>query len=98
MAVGYPKNKESIDNWAGRLALSVNSNFRQGVQFKAELDLLTDANLTAMGYTSTEVAQLRTFAADMVQLNNIWTGGLALLVVKNFQANARALWGVPGDM
>jgi hypothetical protein len=97
MAVGYPKNKESIDGIVGELALSVNRNFRRAVQLKTELDAYTDQQLTNAGYTAGEVTVLRTLVADLTQLNNLYTGAATLGSVKDFRASLRPLWGVLGD-
>lgn len=97
MAIGYPKNKESVDNVVGELAQSINRNFRRAVQLKAELDSFTDGQLTAAGYTAGEVTALRTLAADLVQLNSIYTGSATLPAVKDFRPSLRPVWGVLGD-
>jgi hypothetical protein len=97
MAVGYPKNKESIDGIVGELSQAINRNFRRAVQLKTELDAYTDAQLTGAGYTAGEVAVLRTLVADLNQLNNLYTGAATLGSVKDFRASLRPLWGVLGD-
>ncbi|WP_027930700.1 hypothetical protein [Amycolatopsis thermoflava] len=97
MAVGYPKNKDSIDSILGELAQSVNRNFRRASQLKTELDAYTDTALTNAGYTAGEVTAIHTFAADLLQLSNIYTGSAALASAKDFRASLRPLWGVLGD-
>lgn len=97
MSVGYPKNKESIDGIVGELALAINRNFRRAVQLKTELDAYTDQQLTTAGYTAGEVAALRAMAADLNQLNTIYTGAATLGTAKDFRASLRPLWGVLGD-
>ena len=97
MAVGYPKNKESIDGIVGELSQAINRNFRRAVQLKTELDAYTDGQLTAAGYTAGEVTILRTLVTDLNQLNNIYTGAATLGAVKDFRASLRPLWGVLGD-
>lgn len=97
MAVGYPKNKDSVDSIVGELAQSINRNFRRAVQFKTELDSFTDQQLTAAGYTAGEVTALRNLATDLVQLNNIYTGSATLGAAKDFRTSLRPLWGVLGD-
>lgn len=97
MAVGYPKNKESIDGIVGELSLSINRNFRRAVQLKTELDAYTDQQLTTAGYTAGEVTVLRTLVTDLTQLNNLYTGAATLGVAKDFRVSLRPLWGVLGD-
>lgn len=94
---GYPKNKDSIDGIVGDLAVAVNRNFRKAAQFKTELDAYTDTQLTNAGYTAGEVTQLRTFAADLLQLSNIYSGAVNLASVKDFRTSLRPVWGVLGD-
>jgi hypothetical protein len=97
MSVGYPKNKDSIDGIVGELSQAVNRNFRRAVQLKTELDAYTDGQLTGAGYTTPEVAVLRTLVTDLNQLNNIYTGAATLGSVKDFRTSLRPLWGVLGD-
>lgn len=97
MSVGYPKNKESIDGIVGELAVSINRDFRRAVQLKVELDAYTDQALTNAGYAANEVTALRSFVADLSQLNNIYIGAAALASAKDFRPSLRAMWGVLGD-
>ena len=97
MAIGYPKNKASIDSIVGGLAQSVNQNFRRAVQLKAELDSYPDGALTSLGYTSGEVTTLRTMAADLVQLSQVYEGDLVLGAAKDFRDSLRPVWGILGD-
>lgn len=97
MAAGYPKNKDSIDSLFGELAQSTNRNMRRATQLKTELDAYTDPQLTTIGYSAPEIAQLRAMAADLLQLNSIYTGAATLGSVKDFRVSLRPLWGVLGD-
>lgn len=97
MAIGYPKNKDSVDNVVGELAQSINRNFRRAAQLKTELDSFTDPQLESLGYTPAEVTNLRAFATDVVQLNGIYTGAATLGAVKDFRVSLRRVWGVLGD-
>lgn len=98
MAVGYPKNKDSVDSIVGELAQSINRNFRRAQQLKTELDAFNDTQLqNGLGYTAGEVTQLRAFTADLVQLNSIYTGSANLSVAKDFRTTCRPMWGILGD-
>lgn len=97
MAVGYPKNKESIDGIVGELAQSINRNFRRAVQLKTELDAYTDIQLTNLTYTAGEVTVLRTLTTDLALLNNVYVGSVTLGSAKDFRVSLRPLWGVLGD-
>ena len=97
MAIGYPKDKSSIDGVLGDVAQSLNRTLRRAIQLGTELSAYSDATLTAVGYSAGEVATLRAFVTDMTQLNNIYTGAATLGSVKDFRTNVRPLWGVLGD-
>lgn len=94
---GYPKDKNSIDNIMGELSQSVNRNFRRASQLKTELDAYTDTQLTNAGYSAAEVTAIRTFATDLLQLSNIYSGSVNLVSAKDFRVSLRPLWGVLGD-
>lgn len=98
MSVGFPKNPAAVDAIVGELAVSINRNFRRAAELKIELDSFTDNQLTTAGYTSAEVAILRTLATDLAQLNNIYTGAATLATAKDFRTSLRPVWGVLGDM
>lgn len=97
MAIGYPKNKDSLDNVVGNLAQTINQSMRRAVQLKTELDSFNDAALTGAGYTTGEVTTLRTLVNDLVQLNNIYTGAASLSSAKDFRSSLRPVWGILGD-
>jgi hypothetical protein len=97
MAIGYPKDKSSIDGMLGDIALNLNRAFRRAVQLGTELTAYTDAQLTTAGYSAGEVATLRTMVTDLNQLNGIYTGTAALGSAKDFRTNIRPMWGVLGD-
>jgi hypothetical protein len=86
---GYPKDKNSIDNIMGELSQSVNRNFRRASQLKTELDAYTDTQLTNAGYSAGEVTAIRTFATDLLQLSNIYSGSVNLVSVKDFRVSLR---------
>jgi len=97
MAIGYPKDKASIDGVLGDVAQSFQRTFRRAIQLGTELNAYTDAQLTGAGYSAGEVTALRTFVTDTTQLNNIYSGAATLGSVKDFRASLRPLWGVLGD-
>lgn len=97
MAIGYPKDKNSIDSIVGEISSGFQRAFRRSGQLNVELTAYTDAQLTTAGYTAGEVATLRAMVTDMTQLNNIYTGAATLGTAKDFRTNLRPLWGVLGD-
>lgn len=94
MSLGYPVNKNDVDGKAGQLALTLRGNFDAIRNFKIWLDTKVDADLTALGYTGSEVATLRSAAADMDQLRQIYEGLATLGVAKDFRAFTKLLTGV----
>lgn len=97
MAIGYSKDKASIDGVLGDVAQSLNRTFRRAIQLGTELSAYSDTQLTGAGYSAGEVTTLRNFVTDMTQLNNIYTGAATLGSAKDFRTNVRPLWGVLGD-
>lgn len=98
MAVGFPKNKAAVDSFVGEISVSINRDFRRAQQFKIELDSVTDAQLTAAGYTAGEITTLRTLATDLELLADIYTGAANLALAKDFRPSLRPVWGVLGDL
>lgn len=94
MAVGFPTSKNDIDGRAGRIALDIRDGLAAAAGLKAWLDTQPDANLTALGYTTGEVAILKSAMADLNQLNSIYTGAANLATAKDFRTFAKLLLGV----
>lgn len=94
MAVGIQPDKAAVDNTAGSLARDLNNQFLRVQAFKAWLDGKPDAELIATyGYTSGEVATLKSAYADLDQLRTIYQGSANLATAKNFRTFADDLWG-----
>lgn len=70
MSVGLVVNKTSIDSTIGSLALQARQWAQAVTQFAVGAGALTDAQLIGMGYTQTEVDQLRAAAAPMITAKN----------------------------
>jgi hypothetical protein len=94
MSVGLPTTKTEIDTRAGDIARSFQRAFDDVVTLKGFLDATVDADLVALGYTTDEVATLKTAWADLTQLGTIWAGAAALPAAKDFRVFVRRLWGV----
>lgn len=94
MSLGYPVSKNDVDSKAGGLALSLRTTFDGVRNFKIWLDTQTDPVLTALGYSSGEIATLRSAAADMDQLRQIYEGLANLGSAKDFRQFAKLLTGV----
>jgi hypothetical protein len=94
MSVGFPANKLDVDSRAGQLALQLRDTLRQVSLFKAWLDSQTDAALTALGYNSTDIAQLRSSYVDLDKLRTIYEGTATQATTYDFRTFAKLLTGV----
>ena len=94
MAVGLPATKSEVDSRAGDIARAFQRTFGDVVTMQNYLTATTEADLVALGYTSGEVATLKTAFADLTQLAKIWTGSEALPDPKDFRVFVSRLWGV----
>jgi hypothetical protein len=94
MSVGLPVTKDEVDKRSGDIARTFQKTFDDVVTLKGYLDATADADLEALGYTTQEVAVLKTSFADLAQLATIWTGNAALPAPKDFRQFVRQLWGV----
>ena len=91
--VGINIDKAAVDSNAGTLAQSLQSAFNRTQQLKAWLDATPDATLVALGYTSGEVAVLKSAITDLDQLRTIYQGGATLGTAKDFRTFAKQMYG-----
>lgn len=94
MSVGMPVTKGDVDSQAGQVTLQLREAFRAVAMFRTWLAATPDADLVAMGYTSGEVATLKSALNDLDQLRTIYEGGAALATAKDFRTFAKLLTGV----
>lgn len=79
---------------AGTVALTFLQIFDRVTVLKDFLDATSEQDLINLGYTSGEVATLKTSINDLAQLKTIWLGDANLSVAKDFTAFVRRLWGI----
>lgn len=91
---GYPLDKVTINARVGFLATQLRDALTEVARVKTVLDGLVDGDLTAMGYTSTEVAQLRSAFTDLNALNLIAHAQGTQAVANDFFFWANKLTGV----
>jgi len=103
MSVGFPSTKADFDSRAGGLAIALRQNLAQWSSFCALLQAApwaTDANLTALGYSSAEVTLLKAAATDVggtgTSLYRIANGLAANASNNNYLFNSNQLCGVVG--
>jgi hypothetical protein len=95
MSVGLPVTKQEIDTRSGDIARMFQRLAGDAVTLKGYLDSTTEEVLIEFGYTSNEVAVLKTAIADLEQLVfRIGYGSEALPAPKDFTVFLRQLWGV----
>jgi len=94
MSVGLPVSKSEIDSRAGDIARAFQSAFNDVAMLQQYLTATPDGDLVALGYTSGEVATLKTAYADLTQLGTLWIGAAALPAAKDFRTFVSRLWGV----
>jgi hypothetical protein len=93
MALGLPTGKAEIDAMAGRLAYQVDVALRNAQSMQAWLLTKTDGDLTALGYTSGEVAILKSAFTKLNQLAAIYQGAQNLAVAEDFRTFPRQIFG-----
>lgn len=95
MSVGLPVTKQEIDQRSGDIARAFQRLAGDVETLKGYLDGATEQVLIDLGYSSNEVAVLKTAATDMEQLFvKIGYGLEPLPAAKDFTVFARQLWGV----
>lgn len=92
--VGLPVTKQEIDTRAGDTARTFQRVFEDVITMQAFLAGATEPTLVGLGYTSQEVAVLKTAFNDLAQLERIWHGLEPLPAAKDFTQFVRQLWGV----
>lgn len=74
MAVGISTNKMTLDSQSGMLAQQIQTWSRSATSLEGYLAGATEADLIALGYTSDDVALLKSAVHDMAQLASIFFG------------------------
>lgn len=97
MTVGYPLTKADVDSRAGSLAVDLRNKLTEIRNFKVKLDSLTDAELGTgggLGYSTAEIANLRSAFTDMDKLAQIYLGLATQGSAYDFRTFAKFLMGV----
>ncbi len=91
---GFPSTKDALDARMGNLAVQVRDALDASVRLKAWLDTKTEADLVALGYTSAEVAVIKSAFTDLAALRSVATAGQTVPAVNNFLFWSAQLCGV----
>lgn len=95
MAAGYPINRAVIDSRAGYIVKTLRETLAQAVTLKAVLDTVeAGAGLLSLGYTATEVTELKNGIADIANLAATANGQRAQSPASDFFFAAKKLTGV----
>jgi sulfur carrier protein ThiS len=95
MSVGLAVTKNEIDARSGDIARAFQRLAGDTTTLKGYLDATTEEVLVELGYTTNEVAVLKTSITDLEQLLvKIGYGQEPLAVSKDFTVFLRQLWGV----
>lgn len=92
--VGFPTDKATLDARAGNIAIQVRDSLDAASRLKAWLDTKTEADLVALGYTSAEVAVIKSAFTDLAALRAVATAGQTVPAVNNFLFWSAQLCGV----
>jgi hypothetical protein len=74
MPVGLPVTKGDVNTTFTTVVRQLFNTFLIVQQFQGYLAATPDADLTAIGFTSGEVAQIKSAIADADQLRQVWEG------------------------
>lgn len=94
MSLGFSTLKTDIDARSGQLSLTLRDTLRQIQIFEAWLAGTADATLTGMGYTSGEVAILKSAYVDMDKLRTVYEGTATQATTYDFRQFSKQLTGV----
>jgi hypothetical protein len=94
MSVGYSVNRNEVDSNAGNLSRQIEAWADQVLSFKAYLDATPDEKLTDMGYTTEDVALLKSSFNDLGLLADIYRGDEALAEPRDLGVFSRRMAGL----
>lgn len=93
MSVGLGATKQTIDQRGGGACLNLRNAIDEVARYKNWLDTKTEQDLIDLGYTSGEVAILKSAFTDLAQLADIYYGRSNLTNAKDFTTFAKQLTG-----
>ncbi len=91
MSVGYALTKAGIDTHAGNLAVNLRNCLDDIAKYQVFLNATPDDTLTALGYTSGEVAVLKSSFVDLQKLHDIYYGSATQSTTYDFTTFAKQL-------
>lgn len=94
MSVGFPINKSDIDNTLGQISVQLRDSIFRVPGFKARIDGMSDGELTALGYSASDITLLRASLVDLLQIFSVATGAATQPSVYDFRTNIAQVTGV----
>lgn len=91
---GFSTDKATVDAVAGQVVVTLRDNLARAVRIKAWLDARTDADLMAQGWTSDEVAVLKSAFTDLAKLAQVADGQAVQAQASDFFFWADRLTGI----
>lgn len=97
MAVGLQPTKEQIDTTIGDISRAFFYQFRRAKNFKYYLDGVSDGDLTTLGYSAGDIANLRSAAGVLDTIRQVWEGTAAISPATDQRTFPRRVAGM-GDV
>lgn len=91
MSVGFPADKTDIDLRSGQAVVNLREAMDTVLRINTWLGEQSDATLTALGYSQTEVNLLKASFTDLSNLVGVARGTRTQAAVNDFFFNARKL-------
>ncbi len=91
---GFPSTKDVLDARMGNLAVQVRDALDAAVRLKAWLDTKTEADLVELGYTSAEVAVIKSAFTDLAALRAVANAQQSVPTANNFLFWSAQLCGI----
>lgn len=93
MSVGATSTQAEVNATAAQVARSLFNTMRSVEQFKAWLDTQSESDLTARGFTSGEVAVLKSALGDLDTLRTVFEGTATQGTAYDFRTFSKLLLG-----
>jgi hypothetical protein len=94
MSLGLQPAKLDVDQLSGQLTRDITNLLRQAAAFNTWLIAQNDAALTALGYTTVDIANLRGAFNDLNTLSTVFTGAATVQVAYDFRSYCRWVYGL----
>lgn len=94
MSVGYTTTKATLDAQSGTLAQQIATWSRSAMNLQNYLLAATEADLIALGYTTDDVALLKSAGTDMAKLAQVYYGEMEQTPAYDFRTFTMRIAGL----